>query len=86
MIWYFYGTILVCSYFNWGGFITSQNMKRKDFVVNYHLTSINFSEKALLKYAEEKNDQKLKKTLQDKVKNETSKTFLSKIIYYQTIQ
>ncbi|WP_079240367.1 DUF4153 domain-containing protein [Chryseobacterium indologenes] len=86
MIWYFYGTILVCSYFNWGGFITSQNMKRKDFVVNYHLTSLNFSEKALLKYAEEKNDQKLKKTLQDKVKNETYKTFLSKIIYYQTIQ
>jgi len=86
MVWYFYGTILVCSYFNWGGFITSQNMKRKDFAVSYHLTSINFSEKALLKYADEKNDQKLKKTLQTKVKRETSKTFLSKIIYYQTIQ
>ncbi|CAI8932713.1 DUF4153 domain-containing protein [Chryseobacterium sp. IT-36CA2] len=86
MIWYFYATILVCSYINWGGFITSQNMKRKDFAVNYHLTSINFSEKALMKYANEKNDQKLKKTLQDKVKNETSKTFLSKIMYYQTIQ
>lgn len=86
MVWYFYGTILVCSYFNWGGFITSQNMKRKDFVVNYHLTSINFSEKALLKYADEKNDLKLKKALQTKVKKETSKTFLSKIIYFQTIQ
>ncbi|WP_213278009.1 DUF4173 domain-containing protein [Chryseobacterium indologenes] len=86
MVWYFYGTILVCSYFNWGGFITSQNMKRKDFVVNYHLTSVNFSEKALLKYADEKNDQKLKKTLQAKVKKETSKTLLSKIIYFQTIQ
>ena len=86
MIWYVYGTILVCSYINWGGFITSQNMKRKDFAVNYHLTSVNFSEKALLKYASQKNDQKLKKILQDKVKNETSKTFLSKIIYYHTIK
>lgn len=86
MIWYFYGTILLCSYINWGGFITSQNMKRKDFAVNYHLTSVNFSEKALLKYAGQKNDQKLKKILQDKVKNETSKTFLSKIIYYHTIK
>ena len=86
MVWYFYGTILVCSYFNWGGFITSQNMKRKDFAVNYHLTSVNFSEKALLKYTDGKNDQKLKKTLQAKVKKETSKTFLSKMIYYQTIQ
>jgi hypothetical protein len=61
-------------------------MKRKDFEVNYHVTSINFSEKALMKYADEKNDQKLKKLLQDKVKNETSKTFLSKIIYYQTLK
>ncbi|WP_288447946.1 DUF4173 domain-containing protein [uncultured Chryseobacterium sp.] len=86
MIWYFYGTILLCSYINWGGFITSQNMKRKDFAVNYNLTSVNFSEKALLKYAGQKNDQKLKKILQDKVKNETSKTFLSKIIYYHTIK
>ncbi|MBE4951347.1 DUF4153 domain-containing protein [Chryseobacterium culicis] len=86
MIWYFYGTILLCSYINWGGFITAQNMKRKDFAVNYHLTSVNFSEKALLKYAGQKNDQKLKKILQDKVKNETSKTFLSKIIYYHTIK
>ncbi|RQO33162.1 DUF4173 domain-containing protein [Chryseobacterium sp. KBW03] len=86
MVWYLYGTILVCSYFNWGGFITSQNIKRKDFAVNYHLTSINFSEKALLKYADEKNDQKLKKSLQDKVKMETSKSFLSKIMYYQTIK
>lgn len=86
MIWYVYGTILVCSYFNWGGFITAQNMKRKDFALNYHLTSVNFSEKALLEYADQKSDQKLKKTLQSKIKNETSKTFLSKIIYYQTIQ
>lgn len=86
MIWYFYGTVLVCSYFNWGGFITSQNMKRKDFAVNYHVTSINFSEKALLEYADNKNDQKLKKRLHDKMKSETSKTFLSKIIYYQTLK
>ncbi|REC46275.1 DUF4153 domain-containing protein [Chryseobacterium pennipullorum] len=86
MAWYVYGTILVCSYVNWGGFITSQNMNRKDFVVNYHLTSISFNEKVLLKYADEKNDRKLEKTIRNKVRSETSKTFLSKIIYYHTIQ
>ncbi|ATN07831.1 beta-carotene 15,15'-monooxygenase [Chryseobacterium indologenes] len=86
MTWYLYGTILVCSYVNWGGFITSQNMKRKDFAVNYHFISINFSEKDLLKYADEKHDQKLKKQILDKIRNERSKTFLSKIIYYQTIK
>ena len=86
MVWYFYVIILVCSYFNWGGFITSQNMKRKDFAVNYHFGSVNFSEKNLLKYAEEKNDLKLKKNLLDKINNEKAKTFLSKVGYYQTIK
>lgn len=85
MVWYFYAIILVCSYFNWGGFITSQNMKRKDFAVNYHFGSVNFSEKNLLRYAEEKNDLKLKKNLQNKIKSEKAKTFLSKIGYYETI-
>nr|WP_315032712.1 DUF4153 domain-containing protein [uncultured Chryseobacterium sp.] len=86
MTWYLYGAILVCSYINWGGFITSQNMKRKDFAVNYHFTAINFSEKALLRYADEKNNQKLKKEVREKIEKEASTTFLSKILYYQTIK
>lgn len=86
MIWYFYGTILACSYVNWGGIITSRNMKRKDFAVNYHLEKINFSEKGLLKYADGKNDLKLKKKVLEKIKAEKSKTFLSKILYFETLK
>ena len=86
MVWYFYGTILACSYINWGGLITSQNMKRDDFAINYHLQSINFSEKYLLKYAEEKQNTPLKKEILEKVKTEKSETFLSKILYYETIR
>lgn len=86
MIWYFYGTILACSYVNWGGIITSQNMKRKDFVVNYHLEQINFSERGLLKYADEKNSPQLKKKVLEKVKEQKSRPFLSKIIYYETLK
>lgn len=86
MSWYFYGTILACSYINWGGLITSQNMKRNDFAINYHLQSINFSEKYLLKYAEEKQNTSLKKEIVEKVKTEKSETFLSKILYYETIR
>jgi len=86
MIWYFYGTILACSYVNWGGIITSQNMKRKDFAVSYHLEKINFSEKGLLKYADGKNDLKLKKKVLEKIKAEKSKTFLSKILYFETLK
>lgn len=86
MVWYIYGTILLCSFINWGGFVTSQNMNRRNFNVGYHLTDVNFSEKALLKYAAEKNDGKLKKNIHNKIKEEKSKTFLSKILYYETIQ
>lgn len=86
MSWYFYGTVLACSYINWGGLITSQNMKRDDFAINYHLQSINFSEKYLLKYAEEKQNTPLKKEILEKVKTEKSETFLSKILYYEIIR
>lgn len=86
MIWYFYGTILACSYVNWGGIITSQNMKRKDFAVNYHFEQINFSERGLLKYAEEKKDLQLKKKVLEKAKQEKSKPFLSKILYFETLK
>jgi len=86
MTWYFYGTILACSYVNWGGIITSQNMKRKDFAVSYHLEQINFSEKGLLEYADEKKDLQLKKKVLEKIKTEKSKTFLSKILYFETLK
>lgn len=86
MSWCFYGMVLVCSFINWGGIITSQNMMRPDFAVNYHVVSIDFSEKYLLKYAEEKKNLALKKEVLENVKAEKSRTFLSKILYYETIQ
>lgn len=86
MAWYFYGAILVCSYINWGGFITSQNMKRKDFVVDYHFRNINFSERPLLKYADEKNNPELRKKVLDKIRDSKSRPFLSKIVYYETLK
>ncbi|WP_374458753.1 DUF4153 domain-containing protein [Chryseobacterium taeanense] len=88
MMWYFYGAILLCSYINWGGIITYENMKRKDFDVNYHKTQINFSEKQLLKYAEEKHDNHLKKEILNlqRIKFQQNEKFLSKVLYYQRIK
>jgi hypothetical protein len=88
MAWYIYGVILVCSYINWGGIITSENMKRKDFALNYHKTQINFSEKQLLKYAEEKHDNALKSEILnlERVKFQKNETFLSKVLYYQNLK
>lgn len=86
MTWYVYGAILICSYINWGGIITSENMKRKDFVFSYHQREISFNEKQLLQYAEERNNPKLKVEILDKVKQQQNEKFFSRLVYYQTIQ
>lgn len=86
MFWYFYGTILVCSFINWGGIITLNNRKRADFALNFHRIAISFSEKQLLKYADEKKDIKLRTEILDNAKREKEKSFLSKTLYYETIK
>lgn len=86
MVGYVYGTMLVCSYFNWGGFITSQNINRNNFDYYYHKTEVNFNEEYLLKYAEEKHDDVIKKEILARIKYYQNKSFLSKVLYYQTIK
>jgi hypothetical protein len=86
MTWYFYATILIASYINWGGFITSQNLKRKDFSLDYHKREFYFNKKELLKYAGEKHDEKLKKEILQQVQPQKDESFLSKVMYYQTIK
>ena len=83
MVWYFYGTILVSSFFNWGAFLTSQNLSKRNFDLPYHLKSVNFNQKQLLEFAKKTGDEKLTQELQKKIADEKRKTFLSKIIYYQ---
>lgn len=87
MAWFVYATILVCSYINWGGIITAENRKRKDFALDYHRTQINFSEKQLLKYAEEKNDSRLKSEIlnSEYVKLQQNETILSSVLFYRTL-
>ncbi|WP_294287638.1 DUF4153 domain-containing protein [uncultured Chryseobacterium sp.] len=87
MALFVYGTVLICSYINWGGIITAENMKRKDFALDYHRTQINFSEKQLLKYAGEKNDRRLKSEIlnSEQVKFQQNETFLSSILFYRTL-
>lgn len=88
MAWYVYGVILVCSYVNWGGIITSENMKRNDFDAAYHVNEINFSEKHLLEYAKENQDYRLKSEVLNlgRVKFQQNEKFLSKVLYYQNLK
>jgi len=85
MFWACYGLILVCSYVNWGGIITSNNIKRKDFAAHYHQNSINYNEKLLMDFAEKTGDDQMKKQLQERIESYQKETFLSKILYYESI-
>lgn len=85
MFWASYGLILVCSYVNWGGIITSNNIERKDFADHYHLISINYNEKLLLDYAEKTGNSEMKKQLKERIESYQKESFLSKILYYEFI-
>lgn len=85
MFWASYGLILVCSYVNWGGIITTNNLTRKDFAENYHLVSINYNEKILMDYADKTANFEMKKQLKERIQSYQKETFLSKILYYETV-
>ncbi|PUB28168.1 uncharacterized protein DUF4173 [Elizabethkingia sp. YR214] len=85
MFWFFYATVLVISFVNWGGIVTRENMKRKDFSADYHQNSVNFNERYLLKYADDSHNNLLRSNVLDKVNKEQKKSFLSKLLYYETI-
>ncbi|WDT68257.1 DUF4153 domain-containing protein [Cloacibacterium sp. TD35] len=80
MVWYFYGTILVCSFINWGNLSTVYNINngKADFKFLY---SLNYNDKILQeKFPKEMAERaNYEKGLNDK------KPFLSKILYYETL-
>ncbi len=82
MFWCFFGIILVCSFINWGGFITTQNIKRQYFDVHYHSTFVNFNEEPLLDYAEKNKNENLKLKLKTRIEKRKAYHFLSKTLYY----
>jgi hypothetical protein len=85
MFWVCYGLILVCSYVNWGGIITSANIKRQDFSVNYHLENVNYNEAILLDYANKTANPRLKTQLTERIRFYQNETFLSKILFYEFV-
>lgn len=88
MIWYLYGTILVCSYFNWGNLITNYNISVNKGVEPIFLCDLNFNDEA-------RNDyffrNKIEHTNIDLHRENTinryqEKSFLSKALYYEFLK
>lgn len=85
MIWYFYGTILLCSYINWGGIITNYNISVNKGVEPVFLSGLNFNDDIRRDYLEKnnlygKNTEILREEL---ISNYQNSNFLSKALYYE---
>jgi hypothetical protein len=82
MAWYFYGTVLAAAFINWGHLATSYNISNNKGNFDFH-KSMNYNDGLLFeKYPEEV----YMTTKPGEMDKEHNRTFLSKIIYYQTIK
>ena len=80
MFWYVYGTILMCSFINWGNLATIYNIENNkgdfEFLYSLHYNDTILNEK----FPEEMNERvNYEKAMNDK------ESFLSKVLYYEMI-
>lgn len=85
MVWYFYGTILLCSYVNWGNFITTYNIAVKKGVEVRFLCNLNFNDDARREYFLKNNlDETYEGDFREQmIARYQRKSFLSTALYYQ---
>lgn len=85
MVWYFYGTILVCSFVNWGNLITNYNISVNKGVEPVFLSELNFNDDARRDYFKKNNlSGKYSEGLREEsILNYQKEDFLSKALYYE---
>ncbi|MFD1601711.1 DUF4153 domain-containing protein [Flavobacterium artemisiae] len=88
MVWYFYGTILLCSYINWGNIVTNYNISVSKGVEPVFLSGLNFNDEARRTYFSQNHlNGEINELMREKmIKNYQNSTFLSKALYYEFIE
>ena len=85
MFWCFYGTILLCSFVNWGGIITSYNISVNRGVEPIFLSNLNFNDAErrtyFLKYKLDGEYSEIER--EGEIERMQSDSFLSKALYYE---
>ncbi len=86
MIWYCYGTILICGFVNWGNLITNYNIAVGKGVDAEYLSELNFNEEIYQDYFASKPGQaKQLDAINQKVEEKQRESFLSKALYYEFV-
>ncbi len=86
MFWYFYGTILLCSFVNWGNLITNYNISVQKGVAPEFLKSLNYNEAYRQQYFPDSSIPSVDYFDKNRdIEYEQSKSFLSKALYYEFV-
>ncbi|MFV8326087.1 DUF4173 domain-containing protein [Flavobacterium sp. ZS1P14] len=87
MIWYFYGTVLLCSFINWGNIITSYNISVNKGVESKFLCQLNFNDENRRDYflLKQLNGGDVELSRENEISDQQSKSVLSKALYYEFI-
>lgn len=88
MVWYFYGTVLLCSFVNWGNLITNYNISVNKCAEPIFLTSLNFNDEARREYFSKNNFDggNAEIVREEMIQNYQSAGFLSKALYYEFLK
>lgn len=86
MLWYFYGTILLCSFVNWGNLITRYNIAVNKGVEPDFLKSLNYNEEYRQQYFPDSSIDSIQFFDKNRdINYEKNKSFLSKTLYYEFV-
>ena len=85
MVWYFYGTVLLCSFVNWGNLITTYNIAVNKCVEPIFLSRLNFNDEARREYFSKLHldGQLIEIRKEEEIDEYQNKAFLSKALYYE---
>lgn len=87
MVWFVYGAILLCSFVNWGNFITQYNIGVNKGVDISFLESLNFNDTTFFDFYEQQNENNERSfgNKRKKIERNQKESFLSKALYYEFI-
>ncbi|KIA85193.1 DUF4173 domain-containing protein [Flavobacterium sp. AED] len=87
MIWCFYGTILLCSFINWGNIITNYNISVNKGVEPIFLSGLNFNDETRRDYflLKKLDGKEIELSKEEQISDRKSEKFLSKALYYEFI-
>ena len=87
ILWCFYGTILLCSFINWGNIITNYNISVNKGVEPIFLSQLNFNDENRRDYflLKKLDGKEIELSKEGQIRNRQSENFLSKALYYEFI-